>query len=215
MLCIFLTPLLFAHISLTSLPRAPSPLPISYLLEDKRIQFSQFSVYWQKVKSTSHSMSLNSELWKPTRMNSCFGGKGGALKDKLLRNFLKQSCSGSHSPGNLSSCLHKIIHPSNSFKKERADGLFFFHVIDKHHSGGDFSGGVPAGHLDLGQAQHHCCGRIFSECNSFRSFFFRKECSCCSPAFPPCLCGIGSTVFSRIPVCYFLVTDRKIRYTFN
>lgn len=69
------------HISLTSLPRAPPPLPTSYLLEDKNIQFSQFSVYWQKVKSASHSMSLNSERWKRYKDEQLL------WRDKFVKEF--------------------------------------------------------------------------------------------------------------------------------
>lgn len=53
-------------------------------------------------------------------------------------------------------------------------GFVFFMLLINSFSGGDFLDGVPAGLLGLGQAPLLWKRRIFSECNSFRSFFFRK-----------------------------------------
>lgn len=108
----------------------------------------------------------------------------------------------SHSPVNLSFHLHKIIHLSNSFKKERVDGLCFFMLLIKSFSGGNFLDGISAGHLYLGQAWRHCYGKgefsqsaTASEVYFSGSLLFNKECSCCSFAF-----------FS-LPLCHWINRD--------
>lgn len=91
--------------------------------------FHSFLSIGRKSKVPVTACLLIPKYGRATRMNSFIGEKGGALRDKFLkefRSFWNQLISGNHSPGNWSSLLHKIIHPNNSFKKEGVDGWAFF-----------------------------------------------------------------------------------------